>query len=131
MSKSLYVFAHKISQSSVNVVSENFFPLCSSGDSLPTVEPSSKAVRRNSLYDLKVFFFFSSSCVFVFCNKYKLLLKWQIADHMVASDPDKDILHESDQLMQCVPELSGQPDQKSQTVISELNEEFVPGTTCE
>ncbi|XP_037551280.1 transforming acidic coiled-coil-containing protein 3 [Nematolebias whitei] len=53
-----------------------------------------------------------------------------IADHKVASDPDKKVQHESEQLMLHVPELSEppQPDQNSQTGMLEMSDEFVPGT---
>lgn len=60
-------------------------------------------------------------------------VKWQLADHKVASDPDKEVQPESEQLTLHVPELSepSQPAQNSQTGMLEMSDEFVPGTICE
>lgn len=102
---------------------------------MPTVELNHKVVSSNSVsYNFESFFLghVVSPPPPPIITIYSFV-KCQIAGHKVASDPDKKVQHENEQLMLHVPELSepSQPDQNSQTGMLEMSEEFVPGTMCE
>lgn len=55
-----------------------------------------------------------------------------MTEHQASSDHDEGFKSELEQLDKSLPEASGlcQPEQKSQTDMAELNDEFVPGTMC-